>query len=279
MVEGPWARSLRAGYRATDERVAQVARNVAQAFRSWQAPVVFGGRRVDEVCRECVRVFVLAIDGDWDQIAQGSDAALKSRAARISAIARKPVAICLPTLAALIVDRLPVQALSSYKPVIIPVAAMLALPDAASRGRALRRERGFYRYRLGCIVPTACRRCWAADQDVAGLLTGVQAAELVPDPAGVPELNLREGVFEIVWCCGCRTSSSRRSGSSGLWLGWMRNATIAQLVTCSGSCPGRPESRYWSPDPDPNSWNQLSARDRRRHLVDFPNLHPDDDRL
>ena len=48
-----------------------------------------------------------------------------------------------------------------------------------------------------------------------GLLDAAEAAELIADPASVPELKLGERAFEIVWRAGWLRARSRRSGSSG----------------------------------------------------------------
>src|SRR5580700_8370119 len=78
MIERSWVRSVRTGYKATDQSVEQTALAVARKIRSWQPLVVFGGRNLDAVCDECVRVYLLTVDGDWSAISAESHSGKKS---------------------------------------------------------------------------------------------------------------------------------------------------------------------------------------------------------
>jgi hypothetical protein len=124
-IEGPWVRSLRTGYRSTDERTAQVGRNIARTVLEWQSRTVFGGQNLRDVLDDCVHAYVKAMDGHWDLISNGEDVQRKSLSARGKDIARRLTAIIFPIILTFVVFRVMPGSWDSYRPYIVLGAVLL----------------------------------------------------------------------------------------------------------------------------------------------------------
>jgi hypothetical protein len=144
MIERSWVRSVRTGYKATDQSVEQTALAVARKIRSWQPLVVFGGRNLDTVCDECVRVYLLTVDGDWSAISAESHSGKKSWSSHARNILRKLLALSSPGLSAWGLVNLPIALVATYKPIIVGSAVLVTLiellalvdPDIVSKVNA-----------------------------------------------------------------------------------------------------------------------------------------------
>jgi hypothetical protein len=127
MIERSWVRSVRTGYKATDESVEQTALAVAKKVRSWLPLVVFGGRNLDAVRDECIHVYLLTIDGDWTAVSAEFQSSKKSWSSRARNIVRKLLALSAPGLSAWGITNLPITLVVAYKPIIVGSAILVTL--------------------------------------------------------------------------------------------------------------------------------------------------------
>ena len=125
-IEGPWIRSLRTGYRSTDERTAQVGYNIAHSLRSWQSHAVFGGQHFETIRDDCTRSYVNTLDGNWERIAVDDESPKSLRVTRLNKILRRLTAMILPVLLAFAAVRIIPHSMDSYKPFLILASILLA---------------------------------------------------------------------------------------------------------------------------------------------------------
>jgi hypothetical protein len=129
VIKGPWVKSVRTGYKQTDEKVERTAQAVAEKIRSWQALVVFGGRNLEVVCDECVRVYLLTVDGDWAAISTEPYDGKKSWLSHAGKVVRKLLALSTPGVSAWIIMSLPFSPFTGYRPIVVGTAILVTLVE------------------------------------------------------------------------------------------------------------------------------------------------------
>jgi len=128
-IKGPWVRSVRTGYKQTDEKVERTALAVAEKIRSWQALMVFGGRNLEVVCDECARVYLLTVDGDWAAISAGPYNRKKAWLSHVGKVVRKLLALSIPGFSAWIIMSLPFSPFIGYRPIVVGTAILVTLVE------------------------------------------------------------------------------------------------------------------------------------------------------
>jgi hypothetical protein len=128
-IEGPWVRSLRTGYRSTDEQTARVGRKLAHSLRIWQSHAVFGGQHFKTIRDDCISFYVNALDGNWDITGVDDEGFGSLRVARYKAILRRLVAMILPVLLTFGIIRIVPTSMDGYKPYLILASILLAFVE------------------------------------------------------------------------------------------------------------------------------------------------------
>ena len=124
-IEGPWVRSLRTGYRSTDQWIAQQGLNIAHGVLDWQARAVFGGHHLEAVRDACTQALIDAADGDWQKLATGDNIQRKSRLVRYREAGRKILAMAIPVPLAIVTNKFIPTAYSGYRPAILLAGILL----------------------------------------------------------------------------------------------------------------------------------------------------------
>jgi hypothetical protein len=125
-IEGPWVKSLRTGFRSTDMQIYSIARRIASTVRGWEILAVLGGEHLPILRDKCSVAYMQAVDGNWEQIAEG-DELHELRTVRLISLTRRIATILLPIPAAIAALRLMRQYLASYSGPILAICTLLSI--------------------------------------------------------------------------------------------------------------------------------------------------------